>query len=263
MRPCFLAPVLAFILPAAAAHAGCAPVHLTAAEAHQRMMNLLHIRSIRPGFSGSPKGQNPANYDEAKAGPFSKIPDPLVLSDGRPVTTAKMWWAQRRPQLLALFNSDIYGAVPEHVPAVHWQVLRVARELNGGIPIITKTLAGRADNSGCPAIRVDIQLALSTPAEARGPVPVVMNLDLAPEVLAMLEKRYPQFFAHPPKGPTWQQQVLARGWGYASYIPTSAQPDDGADMTEGIIGLTNRGRPRSPAQWGALRAWAWGASRAL
>jgi hypothetical protein len=64
-------------------------------------------------------------------------------------------------------------------------------------------------------------------------------------------------------GPTWQQQVLAKGWGYAILVPTSAQADNGAGLTKGIIGLCNKGQPRKPDDWGALRAWAWAASRAL
>src|ERR1035438_7020485 len=64
-------------------------------------------------------------------------------------------------------------------------------------------------------------------------------------------------------GPTWQQQVLARGWACAVLSPTSYQPDNGAGLTEGIIGLANHGRERKLDDWGVLRAWAWGASRAL
>ena len=67
----------------------------------------------------------------------------------------------------------------------------------------------------------------------------------------------------PPPGLTWQQQALARGWGYASYIPVSVQPDSGAGLTQGIIGLVNKGQPRKLDDWGVLRAWAWGASRSL
>lgn len=64
------------------------------------------------------------------------------------------------------------------------------------------------------------------------------------------------------KEPTWQQQVVAKGWGYAILIP-AVQPDNGAGLTDGIIGLVNKGQPRKTDDWGALRAWAWGASRAL
>jgi hypothetical protein len=72
----------------------------------------------------------------------------------------------------------------------------------------------------------------------------------------------PQATQSSPELP-WQQQVLYRGWGYASLIPVSIQADNGAGLTLGIIGLTNKGRPRGLDNWGALRAWAWGASRAL
>jgi hypothetical protein len=64
-------------------------------------------------------------------------------------------------------------------------------------------------------------------------------------------------------GPSWQQQVLAKGWGYAVVDPNSVQPDNGAGLTRGIIGLCNKGQPRKLDDWGVLKAWAWGASRAL
>jgi hypothetical protein len=64
-------------------------------------------------------------------------------------------------------------------------------------------------------------------------------------------------------GPDWRRQVLAKGWGYAVIVPNSIQADNGAGLTSGIIGLCNRGRPRKLEDWGALRAWAWGAGRAL
>ncbi len=64
-------------------------------------------------------------------------------------------------------------------------------------------------------------------------------------------------------GPGWQEQVLAKGWGCAILVPNSIQADNGAGLTRGIIGLCNRGQPRKVDDWGALRAWAWGASRAL
>ena len=263
MRPArTLALLTALTLLAPLALAQCTPVHLTAEQAHQRMMDLLHIASIRPGFSGSPSGPNPANYDESKAGPFSPVPNPLVLTNGKPVTSAKMWWKQRRPQIVTLFDEDVLGKTPAHTPAVRWEIVSTTNEMNGDIPVITKKLLGHLDNSACPAINVAIQLTLSTPANAKGPVPVIMELDLSPEVMAALAKRFPNLFRQ-PAGPMWQQQVLAKGWGYASYIPTSVQADSAAGLTEGVIGLVNRGQPPSPDDWGVLKAWAWGASRAL
>ena len=229
----------------------------------QRMMELLGIKTLRPGASGSPNGPNPANYDEAKADLHLPLPNPLVLNNGQRVTTARMWWTDRRPQIAELFNEDIYGRVPARLPKVTWEVVSVTREKNGDVPVITKTLVGHVDNSIDPAFTVNIGLTLSTPADARGPVPVMMEFGLSKAIMEMFAKRFPQFAAMAGTGPTWQQQVLAKGWGYAEYIPTSVQADNGAGLIEGIIGLANKGQPRKPGDWGVLRAWSWGASRAL
>jgi hypothetical protein len=240
------------------------PVHLTAEQDHQRTMDLLHMKSIRSGVSGDPGQPNSANYGETKANIYGTMPDPLVMSNGKSVTSARMWWKQRRPQIVKMFDEDIYGRVPVHTPAVHWEVTSTTHERNGDVPVITKHLVGHIDNSSYPQIAVNIQLTLTTPANATGPVPVVMEFDIDPATMAELMKRFPAFREHAASsGPTWQQQVLAHGWGYASYIPTSVQADNGAGLTEGIIGLVNKGQPRKLDDWGALRAWAWGASRVL
>ncbi|MFT3822278.1 MAG: hypothetical protein QM731_00110 [Chitinophagaceae bacterium] len=63
--------------------------------------------------------------------------------------------------------------------------------------------------------------------------------------------------------PSPTEQLLAAGWGYATIDPSSIQADNGAGLTRGIIGLVNKGQPRKPDDWGALRAWSWGAARGL
>jgi hypothetical protein len=230
---------------------------------HQRMMDLLGIKEIRPGVSGTPGAPDAANYDESKADLYPNLPDPLVLNNGKRVTTAKMWWTKRRPELVEIFDREILGRVPAQVPGVRWEVVSTTPEKNGEIPVMTKELIGHVDNSGDPSITVDIGLTLTTPANAKGPVPVMMEFGFSKAMMEALAKRFPQFAAAAGQGPSWQQQVLARGWGYAEYVPTSVQPDNGAGLAEGIIGLANHGQPRKPDDWGALRAWAWGASRAL
>jgi hypothetical protein len=69
----------------------------------------------------------------------------------------------------------------------------------------------------------------------------------------------------PPPGsdPPATEQLIAAGWGYAYVNPGSIQADNGAGLRKGVIGLVNKGRFRKPDDWGALRAWAWGASRGL
>ena len=236
--------------------------HLTSEQDHQRVMDLLHISSLRRGADGDPKSTYAANYVESKANQQLKLPDPLLMKKGSKVTTAKMWWDERRPEIAEDFDREVYGRVPKDPPKVRWEVARTTKEMNDDVPVITRKLTGHVDNSAYPLVNVDIDLTLTTPANASGPVPVIMEFSLSPEVLAALAKRYPEISAS-HSGPTWQQQVLARGWGYAIYIPTSVQMDNGDGLTQGVIGLANKGQPRPLDDWGALRAWAWGASRAL
>ena len=72
-------------------------VHLTAEQDHQRLMDLLHIPALRRGPDGDPKSPNAANFDESKATTYTKLPDPLVLINGKRVTTSTDWWEKRRP----------------------------------------------------------------------------------------------------------------------------------------------------------------------
>lgn len=256
------------------------PPAMTAQQDHRKMLDLLQIASIRRGRDGNnPQSTNYANYDESKANPFPNLPDPLTLKNGKKVTTAEMWWKQRRPEIVEDFDREIYGRVPKKMPKVNWEVTSTTRTNNGDVPIITKQLVGHVDNSSYPQITVDIQVTLSTPANAAGPVPVIMqfggfggfrrgtNAPGGTNVLARGGTNAPggPGFGGGPGGggPIWQQQVLARGWGYATLVPNSVQADNGAGLTQGIIGLMNKGQPRKPDDWGSLRAIAWAAGRAI
>lgn len=228
-------------------------------EDYKNMLGQLRIDSIRRGPSGNPSAPNAANTDEAKATPYTTLPDPLVLKNGKKVTDAKTWWNKRRPEIVEAFDKEIYGRLPKNIPHVKWEVVSITADTTHKVPAITKKLIGRVDNSSYPAITVNIDLTLTTPANANGPVPVMMEFGFVFP---------PGFrFPNPPAGTTpdksWQQQLLEKGWGYAILVPTSYQADNGAGLTQGIIGLVNKGQPRKPDDWGALRAWAWGASRAI
>lgn len=227
---------------------------------HQQMMDQLHITSLRPGSGPG----NPTNYNEAKANPYPNLPDPLTLNNGKKVTSAKIWQNTRRPEIMEYFDSEIYGRVPKVVPKVTWEAVSISKEKNGNYEAIVKKLVGHVDNSGYPQDTVDILLTLATPADAKGPVPVIMQFGFSfPGGVRPGTAGQAATTAPVAAGPNWQQQLLAKGWGYAILTPTSVQPDNGAGLAKGIIGLVNKGQPRKPDDWGALRAWAWGASRAL
>jgi hypothetical protein len=231
------------------------PVELTAQQDHQRLMGLLGITSLRPGPSGNPKAPNAANVDEAKATPYTTLPDPLVMNNGAKVTSARRW-PQRRAEIVEHFDREIYGRTPARTPRVRWETTGTSEEIVAGVPVVTKTLVGHVDNTSYPQVIVDIQLTVTTPARIAGRVPVILNFGFGPRPAGAPPRP-------PAPGPTWQELLIEKGWGYAVYVPTSVQPDNGAGLTRGIIGLMNKGQPRKLDDWGALKAWAWGASRAL
>ena len=246
------------------------PLNWTTQQDHQNMMDQLGIIRLRPGPSGQPGATNSANYDPAKANPFPNLPEVLTLKNGQKVTTADLWWKQRRPEIVEDFEREVVGRVPKDMPKVTWSVMTQALDrVVGKIPVNARQLVGHVDNSDCPAIEVDIQMTLVTPKDAKDPVPVLMMFGgfggggfprRAGEPAPAPRNGFGGGnFADPPA----TEQLIAAGWGYATINPGSIQADNGAGLTKGIIGLVNRGQPRKPDDWGALRAWAWGAARGL
>jgi hypothetical protein len=242
-----------FCLAGAARAADPPPLELTNEQDHQLMMDKLGITAIRQGANGrDPQAPNAANYDESKANPYPQLPDPLLLANGKRVKNAKTWWSRRRPELVAIYDREIYGRVPANLPGVTWAVTESREDVVGGRPVLFRKLLGHVDNSAYPLIQVDIEAELTTPRGAKG-VPVIVEF-----FPFEFRGRFP---AQP--SPTWQEQVIAHGWAYAVLSTSTIQADNGAGLTRGIIGLVNKGQPRAPDDWGSLRAWAWGASRLL
>jgi hypothetical protein len=277
------------------------PVTFTAEQDHQNMMDQLGIKALRPGPSGDEKAPNHANYDESKANPYLNLPDALTLNNGKKVTTAEMWWKQRRPEIVRGFEETVYGRVPANVPKVTWSEVASEKEMLGPHPVITKEFVGHVDNSSYPLIDVNLRMTLVTPADAKGPVPVLImfgpsrfpaptqpspaelgriNAAMKAQLVQQDSSLKDVIAQHPgwdpirpvpfepPQmnadgDPPSQWELIAAGWGFVTLDPQSAQADNSAGLTRGIIGLVNKGQPRKPDDWGALRAWGWAAGRTL
>jgi hypothetical protein len=274
------------------------PVTFTSEQDQQNMMQQLGIRAMRPGPSGNENAPDHANYDEAKANPYPNIPDALTLKDGQKVSTPALW-EKRRAEILEGFDCCVYGRLPMNVPKVTWSVAAVDHEHIGFTDVTAKAVIGHVDNSACPLIDVNIRMILVTPAATTKPVPVLMMFAPAafpepaqpsqdqlsrinsalnslliqqdPSLKEVFEQhpayqlemprpfQFPQLNADGDPPNTWE--LVSDGWGFALIDPSSIQADNGAGLTRGIIGLVNHGQPRKPDDWGALRAWAWGAAR--
>jgi hypothetical protein len=175
------------------------------------------------------------------------MPELLVFKDGSKVTAAEQW-PKRRAEIVDDFEREVYGRIPKNLPKVTWTVTKTEEGEMGGIATITKTLVGTVDNSAFPKINVAMQASFTVPKFAAGKVPILIQFGFG-------------FGGFGGKGGanSWQQQALNNGWGYGTINPSSIQPDNN-QLREGIIGLVNKGEPRHPEDWGALRAWAWGVS---
>src|SRR5512134_3671160 len=116
----------------------------TTQQDHKNMMDQLGIKRLRPGPSGRTGATNSANYDPAKANPFPNLPDPLTLKDGRKVTTAKLWWKQRRPEIVEDFEREVFGRVPKNMPKVTWSITNQATDrFVTNIPVNARQLVGK------------------------------------------------------------------------------------------------------------------------
>jgi hypothetical protein len=216
------------------------------------------------------------NYDESRVAPYT-LPDPLVRADGLPVRTAEEWRRDRRPELFALFEREVYGKVPP-APAGQWHEIRSAD---------TQALGGRATRK---EVRVHFERGEEEPymdvllylPNARGaPAPVILALtygnhtittETAVSVSAHFLRDHPQpDSAHGQvRRGEWADRwpieaIVARGYALAGVYVGDLNPDARDAEAHGIrphYFAAGQTEPR-PDEWGALASWGWGLSRAL
>jgi hypothetical protein len=214
---------------------------------HQNMMNQIGVKTLRRG----PDPNNQTTFDEATANPYANsMPDVLTMKNGTKVTRPEQWPA-RRAEIQEDFEREVYGRIPSALPKVTWEVTVTTPGTKGGILVVKKTLVGHVDNSAYTNLTVDIQASYTVPANATKSVPILIEFGGGFG-----------FGGRPAREPGWHEQAITNGWGYGSIVPSSIQADNN-HLTSGIIGLANKGQPRKPDDWGALRAWQWGVSRLI
>ena len=218
----------------------------------------------RADANGNPLRRAPtghvSNYDEAKVGDYT-LPDPLTLANGKPVRDAKTWFTVRRPELLKIYDTQIYGAVPANAPKAVVNVIKIDTNAFGGFAIHKDIEIQFGKETNAPVAHLHIYI----PTNATKPVPLLLHM---------------VFFSNPPfadattntAGPARRfseggpiTNIFAHGYGYATFRYSDIQPDNSNTYHAGVIGLRlkpDQARP-APDQWGTISAWAWGASRVL
>ncbi len=214
----------------------------------------------------------PVNYDEALVGAY-KLPDPLVLLNGKPVRDAKTWLEKRRPEIVRLFEENQYGRSPGRPSGMTFDVF------DKGTPALDAkairkqvTVYFSADKAG-----PKMDLLLYLPADAKGPVPLLLNISFTANSNAVDDPGI-------KPGEVWgrdKKKILAaqgRGFGKLNVVPFLEQgigvatvyygdidPDFAGGIPYGVRRLYLKPGQNEPApdEWGSIAAWAWGLSRAV
>ena len=213
------------------------------------------------------------NYDEAKV-PAYTLPDPLRMQDGSPVTSAAAWFERRRPELLKLFETEMFGRAPGKPEALHFQVVSEEDGALSGIAV-RKEIRIHFDASD----EHYMTLLLYLPRAAAGPVPVVVAANFYGNTAVIFDTgvslpdsaqiaRY-RLYREPFRGQDAQSwpvgMLLSRGYGLATFFKGDLDPEWDDGFTNGVHPLFYREGQTYPEadEWGAIGAWAWGYSRVL
>lgn len=219
------------------------------------------------------------NYDD-KAVPNYTLPDPLVMANGQPVKTAKDWSAKRRPELLRLFETNLYGRAPEQKPNLTFAVTSQDSTALGGKAIrkeVTITIVTRRGQR-------PLRLLLYAPKSAKA-APAFIGLNFVGNQAIQTDpgitlgkawvRRRPEFgidlnhateASRGAEASRWQvEEVVARGYAVATMCCGDIEPDSPDGIASGLRPLFYRDGQTEPDadEWGAIAAWAWGLSRAL
>jgi hypothetical protein len=216
---------------------------------------------------------HPTNYDESLVGSYV-LPDLLVCIDGTRVKDAKTWNAKRRPEILKLAEENQYGRMPARPKDMTFDVFDKGTPALGGNAIRKQVTICFSANKAGP--KEDLLVYL--PANAPRPVPVLLKLSLSPNSMTVADpgvktgemwgrdkRKVPVPAGTPGMGRMNVEQILGRGFGFATLYYGDIDPDFDGGATLGVRGLYLKPGQTAPApdEWGAISAWAWGMSRAM
>jgi hypothetical protein len=189
------------------------------------------------------------NYYEEKV-PSYTLPDVFTEKNGKIVTTKEEWMKIRRPELLELFRTNVYGRVPATPYHLDYKVINEDQKaLNGAA---TMKQVDIAIISGGKSLV--IHLTLFVPNNIPKPVPAFLLINLGSKNIDPKRNE---------KGESWPvDEIIARGYAAAAFNNADLDPDNFDNFKNGIHGILDNGI-RPDDAWGTLAAWAWGASRCM
>lgn len=221
------------------------------------------------------------NYDEAKVPQYS-LPDPLTLAEGGKVADASAWQTRRRPEILELFRTHVYGRGPGRPEKMTFEVTSIERNALGGLATrkeISVFFAGKKDGP-----KMDI--LIYQPNAAKKPAPAFLGLNFGGNHAVhsdpgiTLSRQWMRESAggevvnnratetsRGKEASRWQvERILQRGYALATAYYGDIEPDFAEGWKMGVraaLGPKGADTVFSADDWGAIGAWAWGLSRAL
>jgi len=219
---------------------------------------------------------NEANYDESLV-PTYELPDPLVCTDGTPVLDANTWQQKRRPEILSLFATQVFGSMPGPLQDTRFTVFEEGEALAG--KAIRRQVS--AHFAGDDGPRMDLLIYL--PRHANGPVPLFLGLNFGGnhtvhgdqairlstkwmrDGTGVVEHRATEDARGATQSRWAIEEIVSRGYGLATAYCGDLDPDYDDGYQNGIHPLfyqQDQDQPRD-SEWGSIGAWAWGLSRCM
>jgi hypothetical protein len=212
-------------------------------------------------------------YDESRV-PKYALPDPLAMRNGERVRDARTWTGRRRPEVLEIYRTEVYGRSPARPPKLNSEITAIDKQALEGKAIRKQVTVYFAGKDGP---RMDLLIYL--PSAAKKPVPLILGLSfrgnqtVAADAGIALGKEWVKGVKQPAQPDSrgaqaqqWQvDQILAHGYGLSTIYYGDIEPDFDGGMKYGIRPLFFKPGQTEPAsdEWGAIAAWAWGLSRAM
>jgi hypothetical protein len=207
-----------------------------------------------------------------------ELPDPLLMLDGRRVTTGEQWRTQRRPELKTLFQHYMYGYLPPAPKNIQATMRREDKNFFGGKATLKEITIAFG-----PAIAPKIDLLLIVPNKRQRRAPVIVGLNFcgnhavvndpavalprgwAPKFCQGVKDNRATDAGRGSNASGWAaEQTIDRGYALATFYHGDIAPDQ-PDFSQGVFphylkaGQSHPG----PHDWGAIAAWAWGVHRAI
>ncbi len=218
------------------------------------------------------------NYDESKV-PSYTLPDPLMGENGEKITDAAEWMEKRRPEILALFESQVYGKAPGRPEGLHFEVLSEDRYALSNMATRKEIAVYFTEDE-----EHFMTILMYIPNKRQDKVPLFLGLNFKgnhticddPLITESVSRMKPREkggsevrkkgFPHAAAASRWPVEMLiANGYGLATIYRGDIDPDYDDGFQNGVHPLFYReGQTRpEPHEWGTLAAWAWGLSRAM